>query len=454
MGVGEITLFILVGIMVLIVAGVPLGFATGVLGAIVIYINFGYSGAALVMQRVYDLAVTYAVIAVPLFIVMASLLERSGIAKDMYDALNQLLGKIRGGIAIVTTVMAVIMAAMSGIIGGEIVLLGLVALPQMLRLGYDKHLAIGTICAGGSLGTMIPPSVVLIIFGIITETSITALFTAAFVPGLMLATCYIIYIIVRTRMQPELAPLQETVNIPGVGEEGHTRKEFMFNFVPFGIGLIGAIAARIGGLDIIDQIAFFIFISAACGLVAVWKLRSRDDCPIAKGLLPPLIIVDLVLGSIYGGVTGITEAAAMGVVATTVLIVIRREIGLVMLLESLEQTFRSVGTILWVTFGATVLAGAFSLSGGNAYVADAILDLDVAPIVVILVMMLIFLLLGMFMDWIGIVLLTMPVFMPIVKQLGYDPIWFGILFLGQHAGVFPDASIWPCRVLPKKRGAA
>lgn len=427
MGVGEITLFILVGILVLLVAGVPLGFATGVLGAIVIYVNFGASGAALVMQRVYDLAITYAIIAVPLFIVMASLLERSGIAKDMYDALNLLLGKIRGGIAIVTTVMAVIMAAMSGIIGGEIVLLGLVALPQMLRLGYDKHLAIGTICAGGSLGTMIPPSVVLIIFGIITETSITQLFTAAFVPGLMLATTYIVYIIVRTRISPELAPLFVPEGAGG-GDRRRTARELAFNLVPFMLGAVGALVARAAGMDGIDQIAAFIFVSAAGGLVGVWLLRERDDTPIAKGMLPPLVVVDLVLGSIYGGVTGITEAAAMGVVATTVLIVIRREMGLVMLLESLEQTFRSVGTILWVTFGATVLAGAFSLSGGNAYVADAILDLDVPPIVVILVMMLIFLVLGMFMDWVGIVLLTMPVFMPIVKQLGYDPIWFGILF--------------------------
>ena len=183
MDVGTLSLILLIGLFVLLVAGVPLGFATGVLGGLVIYINFGVPGLGLVLQRVYHLAITYAIIAVPLFIVMASLLERSGIAKDMYDALNIAMGKLRGGVAIVTTVMAVVMAAMSGIIGGEIVLLGLVALPQMLRLGYDKHLAIGTICAGGSLGTMIPPSVVLIIYGLVTETSITALFTAAFVPG-------------------------------------------------------------------------------------------------------------------------------------------------------------------------------------------------------------------------------------------------------------------------------
>ena len=433
MDVGTLSLILLVGLFVLLVAGVPLGFATGVLGGLVIYINFGVPGLGLVLQRVYDLAITYAIIAVPLFIVMASLLERSGIAKDMYDALNIALGKLRGGVAIVTTVMAVVMAAMSGIIGGEIVLLGLVALPQMLRLGYDKHLAIGTICAGGSLGTMIPPSVVLIIYGLVTETSITALFTAAFVPGLMLAMSYIVYIIVRTRLNPALAPLQHEIAAHARATEAdtppvHTAAELALNLFPVLVGLGAVGVGRAFGHGGTEQVAWFIFSSAAVGMLEVLWLRGTDRYPIAKGLLPPLIVVDLVLGSIYGGVTGITEAAAMGVVASFVLITIRNELGVIMVLESLEQTFRSVGTILWVTFGATVLAGAFSLSGGNKYVADAILGLDIAPIGVILVMMLIFLILGMFMDWIGIVLLTMPVFMPIVKQLGYDPIWFGILF--------------------------
>ena len=429
MDVGTLSLLLLIGIFVLLVAGVPLGFATGLLGALVIYYNFGVPGLGLVMQRVYDLSITYAIIAVPLFIVMASLLERSGIAKDMYDALNIALGRLRGGVAIVTTVMAVIMAAMSGIIGGEIVLLGLVALPQMLRLGYNKHLAIGTICAGGSLGTMIPPSVVLIIFGLITETSITALFTAAFVPGLMLAASYIVYIIVRTQLNPSLAPIP-------TGAEGGTEHavpidvpmELTYNFIPVAVGGIAVLVAGAFDAGTTERVASFIFSSAAIGLVLVFRLRSEDRYPIAKGLLPPLIVVDLVLGSIYGGVTGITEAAAMGVVATFILITVRKELGPVMLFESLEQTFRSVGTILWVTFGATVLAGAYSLSGGNAYVADLIFGMDIPPIGVILMMMLIFLALGMFMDWIGIVLLTMPVFMPIVIKLGYDPIWFGILF--------------------------
>ena len=140
---------------------------------------------------------------------MATLLERSGIAKDMYNSFSIWLNRTRGGIAVVTSLMAVVMAAMSGIIGGEVVLLGLIALPQMLRLGYDQNLAIGTICASGSLGTMIPPSIVLIMYGLITETSIQALFKGAFVPGFILASFYIIYILVRTRLNPNLAPLPE-----------------------------------------------------------------------------------------------------------------------------------------------------------------------------------------------------------------------------------------------------
>ena len=428
LGVGTLSLLLLVGIFILLVAGVPLGFATGFLGAVIIWLNFGEPGLGLVMQRVYDLVVTHAIIAVPFFIVMASLLERSGIAKDMYDALNVSMGKTRGGVAIVTTVMAVIMAAMSGIIGGEIVLLGLVALPQMLRLGYDRHLAIGTICAGGSLGTMIPPSVVLIIYGLVTETSITKLFTASFIPGLMLAGSYILYIIVRTRLNPSLAPLPKESGVEAEQPDVNGRMELILNLTPFITGLACAVMASVLGVGRTEQIATFIFSSATVALVLVAWLQKTDDYPIAKGLLPPLIVVDLVLGSIYGGVTGYAEAAAMGVVASLLLIWVRSELNTSMVLEGLEQTFRSVGTILWVTFGATVLAGAFSLSGGNRFVANAIVGLDVAPIMIILVMMLIFFILGMFMDWIGIVLLTMPVLMPIVKQLGYDPIWFGILF--------------------------
>ena len=160
----------------------------------------GTGALYILTQKIFDLMTEYVLISVPLFIFMAALLERSGIAKEMYNSLDFWLSRVRGGVAIVTSIMAVIMAAMSGIIGGEVVLLGLIALPQMLRLGYNQNLAIGTICASGSLGTMIPPSIVLIIYGLITETSIKALFTGAFVPGFMLATFIILYIVIEPKV--------------------------------------------------------------------------------------------------------------------------------------------------------------------------------------------------------------------------------------------------------------
>jgi tripartite ATP-independent transporter DctM subunit len=265
--------------------------------------------------------------------------------------------------------MATIMAAMSGIIGGEIVLLGLIALPQMLRLKYDQDMSIGIICASGSLGTMIPPSIVLIIYGLTTETSITMLFQEAIVPGLMISALIITYILIRTRLQPHLAPLSD--------EPPLTLKE-KISYLP--------------------------------------------------GLLPPIGIVIIVLGSIYSGITGITEAAGMGVVATLIIIFARKELTLFLFKDALTRTFKASGTILTITFGATVLAGAYSLAGGPKYVAETILAYDLKPMYLIFMMQLMFLVMGAFMDWVGIVLLAMPVFLPIVLALGFDPIWFGILF--------------------------
>ena len=370
MTVGVISLIILFGLIGLIAIGIPLGFASGFLGAVIVMIKIGPNGLGILLARMYSLTITYSFLSVPLFIFMASLLERSNIARDLYDALNAWLKKTRGGVAVVTAIMATILAAMSGIIGGEIVLLGLIALPQMLRLKYNQDLAIGVICASGSLGTMIPPSIVLIIYGLSTSTSITLLFKEAFVPGLILSALIIAYIIIRTRLQPHLAPINED-------EEGLTLME-KIKYIP--------------------------------------------------GFLPPIAIAVVVLGSIYGGITGITEAAAMGCLATLFFILIRKELTWFLFKDAVTRTFKATGTIITITFGATVLAGAYSLVGGPTYVANSILGLEVPPMMVIFIMQLIFLVLGAFMDWVGIVLLTMPVFMPIVIKLGFDPVWFGILF--------------------------
>jgi tripartite ATP-independent transporter DctM subunit len=369
MDIGILSIVVLTGLIALISIGVPLGFASGFMAAVIIIINVGEHALGILLARFYSLVVTYSFLSVPLFIFMASLLERSNIARDLYDALNAWLKKTRGGVGVVTAIMATIMAAMSGIIGGEIVLLGLIALPQMLRLKYDQDMSIGIICASGSLGTMIPPSIVLIIYGLTTATSITMLFQEAIVPGLMISGLIIAYILIRTRLQPHLAPISD--------EPALTVKE---------------------------------------------KLKYLP------GFLAPLSIVIIVLGSIYSGITGITEAAGMGVVATTFIIYIRKELTWFLFKDALTRTFKATGTILTITFGATALAGAYSLAGGPTYVAEMILAYDLKPMYVIFMMQIMFLILGAFMDWVGIVLLAMPVFLPIVITLGFDPIWFGILF--------------------------
>ncbi|MBT5571447.1 MAG: TRAP transporter large permease subunit, partial [Alphaproteobacteria bacterium] len=231
MDIGTISLVLLTGMLLLLAIGMPLGFASGFLAVIVmvmkfgpdlLFNNFGTGPLNLLGQRIYGIMTSYVLVSVPLFILMANLLERSGIARDMYDTLEAWMSRTRGGIAVVTALMAVVMAAMSGIIGGEVVLLGLIALPQMLRLGYDQNLAIGTICASGSLGTMIPPSIVLIFYGLITDTSIHALFQAAFVPGFILALGYIAYILIRTNLNPSLAPLPEPKDTDLTGRQKRT----------------------------------------------------------------------------------------------------------------------------------------------------------------------------------------------------------------------------------------
>jgi tripartite ATP-independent transporter DctM subunit len=199
--------YVLVGsIFLLLLTGLPLAFVTGLVALVFTFGWFGPNALPLVTSRVYGFITEYSLVAVPMFVFMASLLDRSGIAKDLFTGMRVLAGRLPGGVALQTLAVAVFLAAMSGIIGGEIVLLGILALPQMLRLGYDRKIAIGVVCAGGSLGTMIPPSIVLIIYGLIASVSIADLFVAAVTPGLMLASFYAIYVLIRCLIDPKLAP--------------------------------------------------------------------------------------------------------------------------------------------------------------------------------------------------------------------------------------------------------
>jgi len=479
MDIGTISMVLMLGLLVLLAIGMPLGMASAILAVLVLVMKFepqllsnpmafgdgiltGRPGSGplnILAQKIYGLLTDYVLISIPLFIFMAALLERSGIAKDMYSSLNIWLNRTRGGIAIVTSIMAVIMAAMSGIIGGEVVLLGLIALPQMLRLGYNQNLAIGTICASGSLGTMIPPSIVLIIYGLITETSIKALFTASFLPGFMLASFFIIYIIIRTQLRPEDAPLPEPE--PG-SPQGKAKLALFGAFLSVLVAgvcsflFVRALFFTLTGQNIMAEGVEEIFwgmprhvpwfaglVATALALIffAFGRARTALGWSMGKGLVAPIVVIGVVLGSIYGGITGITEAAGMGAIAVLILAIFRGEASFDLVWDSLMRTLKSTGTIIWVTIGAAALAGAYTIAGGPTYVADFIVGSDLPTMGIILTMMLILLFMGAFMDWVGIVLLIIPVFLPIVQRLPIEEIglfgqleprhvaiWFGVVF--------------------------
>ena len=372
MGIEIISLLMLAAfVLLIIVLGMPIAFATGLIAVVFCALFADLDSLAIVTFRTYGFVNSYVLLSVPMFLMMANILDKSGVAHDLYDALKIWAGRLPGGVAVMTLIAASVMAAMTGIIGGEVILLGLVALPQMLRLRYDSKLAIGVVCAGGSLGTMIPPSLVLVFYGLTTSTSIGDLFLASTIPGVVLALIYICYVLIRCGLNPKLGPPAppEVRNIP--------------------------LMAKFAAL---------------------------------KSVILPLLIIFSVLGSIYSGITSVSEAAAMGVAGVTVAAAIRRTLTLAMLRDSLYSAMSTCGLLIWLSIGANAMVGVYNLLGGITYLKSIMTGLPLEPIGVVLVMMAIFLVLGMFMDWFSIMLLTMPIFAPTVTALGYDLIWFGVLF--------------------------
>ncbi|MGO1190594.1 TRAP transporter large permease [Vibrio casei] len=371
-GIGYASLLMLVMMIGLLLTGMQLAFVTGFVALFFTFGWFGVDALPLVTSRMYSFVDGYIFLAVPMFVLMAALLDRSGIARDLFDAMKSVGRKVRGGVAVQTLLVAVLLASMSGVIGGETVLLGILALPQMLRLGYDRKLAIGTTCAGGALGTMLPPSIVLIIYGLTASVSIGDLFKASFVPALMLALFYVAYVLIRCFLNPSLAPLPTEEELR---EDALTKPNYF------------------------------------------------------KALFFPLLSVAIVLGSIYSGVASVTEASALGVVGIMISAIIRKEMTWIMLKESAIATMRTCGMIIWIGIGATALVGVYNLMGGIDFVEETILALSGGHAMgTLLIMMVILLVLGMFLDWVGVALLTMPIFVPIVVNLGFDPIWFGVVF--------------------------
>ncbi|MFG1495850.1 TRAP transporter large permease subunit [Saccharospirillum sp. HFRX-1] len=371
-GIAYGSLLMLVLMIALLLTGMQLAFVTGFVALIFALGWFGPPALGIVSSRLFSFIGSYVFLAVPMFVLMAALLDHSGIARDLFDAMNRLGRKIRGGVAVQTLVVAVILASMSGVIGGETVLLGLLALPQMLRLGYDRRLAIGTTCAGGALGTMLPPSIVLIIYGLTANVSIGDLFKGAFLPALLLALLYVGYVLIRAYLNPSLAPLPSD-------NAAETDAEPAPNFF--------------------------------------------------KALLFPLLSVAVVLGSIYTGVASVTEASALGVIGIALSTWVRGELSYQMIRSATITTLRTCGMIIWIGIGATALVGVYNLMGGIEFVRETVLAVSGGNgLATILFMMAILLVLGMFLDWVGVALLTMPIFVPIITELGYSPIWFGVLF--------------------------
>ena len=369
MSIEWLSLCIAVAIVALMMLGVPLAYVTGSIATVVALAYYGPMGLTVVASQVFSLINEYLFVAVPMFLLMASFLERSGVAHDLYEAMNVVGRRIRGGVALQTLLVAVVLATTTGIVGGEVVLLGIVALPQMLRLGYDPRLAIGIICAGGALGAMIPPSIVLIVFAITAGVSVGDLFAAAFTPGLLLALLYAAYIVVRVWLDPSAAPPPSRESAP-----------------------------------------------PGSGLEALRKV-----------VLPVLLVV-AVLGSIYAGVASITEAAAVGAFGAALCVWQRGRLSLSLVREAALQTMRTCGMVLWLTFGAAALIGVYGLVGGTRFASGLIAQIDLPPLGIVVVMLLVIFVLGMVMDWIGITLLTMPIFVPVVQQLGLDLVWFGVMF--------------------------
>lgn len=365
------TIVILASITVMLWIGLPFAMATGLVSCVFALFLFGPDALSIVPSRTYSFMTEFVLASVPMFIFMAALLERSGVTNEMFKAVHIWAGGVPGGVGVATMFMAVIIGATIGVIGGEVTLLGIVALPQLFRLKYDRKLAIGTICAGGALGSMIPPSIILVFFGLAGNVAIGDLLLASVMPALLLAGLYCGYILVRCYLDPNMGPPAP---------------------------------------------------SAERNIPMIEKLR------LMKGLVLPSVIVLLVMGSIYAGLASVTESAALGVFGVLFAVWVRKELTWKMFWESLKQTMSNCGTVLWLVFGANALIGVYNMMGGIAYMQRLVNGMNLSPFMLIVVIMVIWVILGSFLEWIAIMLLTLPIFMPMIKAAGYDPVWFGILF--------------------------
>ncbi len=364
-----LSLLMFIGLFAGLSLGYPLALVLGGLAVIFGYIGWGPECYGMFMNRIYTLMDNYILIAVPLFIFMAQILDQSKIAEKLFDAMRYLFGPVRGGIAIAVVVVSTLFGACTGIIGASVVTMGVLALPIMLKYGYDKRMSCGCICAGGALGILIPPSVMLIVMGNQASLSVGKLFAGAIIPGLILSVLYIGYILIKCYMNPEAGP-------PLTAEERA---------------------------------------SVSSGEIAAILLKS---------LVPTFVLILGVMGSIFTGIATPTEASGVGAFLAFLLTVFYGRFTWKGLYTAVISASATTSMVLITVVGATCFTGVFLGFGGGDVVQELILGVGFGKWGTFTVMMVICFVLGMFLDWIGIVMITFPIFLPIVADLGFDKLWF------------------------------
>jgi tripartite ATP-independent transporter DctM subunit len=366
---------------VLVFTGFPVAWILGGLSvlftalAIVLEVDFqipigmGWDYTSLTVERTWNVMENWVMVALPMFIFMGLLLDRSGIARELMISFSRLFGGIRGGLAITVTVIGLLLAATTGIIGASVVLLALLGLPVMLNQGYDRALASGTVCAVGTLGILIPPSIMLVLMADRMSMSVGDLFLGAVFPGMLLGGLYIGYILAYGFLRPDRAPAAEH--------------------------------------DPVDWSAIV---------------------DLFKAILPPAFLILAVLGSIFLGLATPTEAAGVGAAGAWLLAALKKQLGGGVMKDVLEETTRTTAFIFAVLLGATAFSLVLRGLGGDELIEDALLSLPFDATGIVICILIATFLLGFFLDWIELTLIILPLVSPVVTNLGFDPIWFTVLF--------------------------
>ncbi|MDD9884028.1 MAG: TRAP transporter large permease subunit [Gammaproteobacteria bacterium] len=383
-GIGWLTALMFGSLGALLMAGLPLSFVTGGLACVFLFLFGDLQMLNILPSRIFPLMTDYQLSAIPLFIFMASTLERAGIIEELFDMVYKILGSLRGGLAMSTIIASTILAAMCGVIGATEVTMGLIALPAMMKRAYHPTIACGSILAGGTLGILIPPSILAILFAVVAQQSVGELFIGAVLPGLVLSGMYIAYIGVRCGLNPRLGP----------------------------------------------------------ALAAHERVTTRDKIELLGNMAAPIILVALVLGVIFAGIATPVEAAGIGTFGAIVVSALHRRLSWENLRAALLTTLRVTGMVLWIIFGATLFVGFYVVNGGQEFINSALLGIGIGPYGILIVMMIILVILGMFLDWVGILLLAAPIFIPLIKSLSFDGVfglpgvapdeialWFGVVYM-------------------------